>query len=321
MKHRISTGLSLPVIGAPLFIVSGPELVIAQCRAGIIGSFPSLNARPQEELDRWIAMIQGALAATAQENTGRRCAPFAVNLIANRASNSRLEHDLAICVQRRVPIVITSMGAPAEIAEAVHSYGGLVLHDVISSRHAEKALRDGADGLILVAAGAGGHGGTLNPIAFTQEVRGFHDGPLILSGGITTGRGVFAARAMGADLAYVGTRFVATKEANALPAYKEMIVDSRAEDIVYTSQFSGVKANYLKGSIVAAGLDPDQLPGSNNEGRYVISPGRPKAWSSIWGAGHGVGSIHDVLSTGDLVQRMTEEYRAAQQQAFADDFR
>jgi nitronate monooxygenase len=320
MKNRISAGLSLPVIGAPLFIVSGPELVIAQCRAGIVGSFPSLNARPQEELDRWIATIQDALSATAADNEGRRCAPFAVNLIASRVSNARLEHDLAVCVRRRVPIIITSMGAPAEIAEAVHSYGGIVLHDVISSRHAEKALRDGADGLVLVAAGAGGHGGTLNPIAFTHEVRGFHDGPLILSGGITTGKGVFAARAMGADLAYIGTRFVATEEANALPAYKQMIVESRAEDITYTSQFSGVKANYLKGSIVAAGLDPDRLAGSDHEGRYVAGAARAKAWSSIWGAGHGVGSINDVLSTGALVLRMKAEYLAAQRQALDDDF-
>lgn len=313
MKHRIRTGLSLPVIGAPLFIVSDPELVIAQCRAGIIGSFPALNARPQEELEKWIARIQDALAGD------RRCAPFAVNLIANRASNSRLEQDLAACVRRRVPIIITSMGAPTEIVEAVHSYGGLVLHDVISSSHAEKALRAGADGLILVCAGAGGHAGTLNPIAFTREVRAFHGGLLILSGGITSGQGVFAAIAIGADLAYVGTRFIATREANAPPEYKQMIVDSRAEDIVYTAYFSGVKANYLKGSIVVAGLDPELLRASV-EGSYVAGNDRPKTWSAIWGAGQGVGSINDVLPTSSLVERMIAEYRAGRQKAIADEY-
>jgi nitronate monooxygenase len=317
MKQLLSEGLSLPVIAAPLFIVSGPALVIAQCRAGIVGSFPALNARPQEELEAWVVQIQEALAAAGPAPPYRRPAPFAVNLIVNRASNQRLDHDLAVCVRRRVPIVITSLGAPAEIADAVHGYGGIVLHDVISTRHAEKALQAGADGLILVCAGAGGHAGLLNPIAFTQEVRSFHDGPLILSGGISNGRAVFAARAMGADLAYIGTRFIATEEANAVPAYKQMILDSRAEDIVYTPHFSGIRANYLKGSVLAAGLDPDNLPLTGAEGRYVAGPERPKAWSAIWGAGQGVGAIDDILPTASLVMRMVAEYHAARDEAIS----
>ncbi|WP_168791329.1 NAD(P)H-dependent flavin oxidoreductase [Paraburkholderia aromaticivorans] len=317
MRHTLSAGLSLPVIGAPMFIVSGPELVIAQCRAGIIGSFPALNARQEAEFEPWIVRIKAALAVSAGEARAVAPAPFAVNLCANRSSNRRLEHDLDVCARQQVPIVITNMSSPREIAQTVHGYGGIVLHDVINSGHAEKALHAGADGLILVCGGAGGHGGTLNPFAFIQEVRSFHHGLLILSGGISNGRGVFAAQAMGVDLAYIGTRFIATEEADAVPAYKQMIVDSRADDIVYTSYFSGIKANYLKSSISIAGLDPDNLPASDHEGRYVAGPDKPKAWKDIWGAGQGVGAIHDVPPVALLVARMRKEYLAARDEQLA----
>jgi nitronate monooxygenase len=303
--------LRLPVIGAPMFIVSGPELVLAQCKAGIVGAFPALNARPQEELDRWLTRIEGELAAYRTAHPRAVVAPFAVNQIVH-ASNSRLEADLEVCVAHRVPVVITSLRAPHAVVDRVHAYGGLVFHDVISVRHAEKALEGGVDGLILVCAGAGGHAGTLSPFALVSEVRRFYAGTLILSGAITNGAGVLAAQAMGCDLAYLGTRFIATREANAADRYKQMIVESSAADIAYTPFFSGVHGSYLKQSIRAAGLDPESLPAAP-AGRmdYDRRDDRPKAWKDIWGAGQGVGNIDSVLGVGELVDRLEGEYRDA----------
>jgi nitronate monooxygenase len=303
--------LSLPVIGAPMFIVSVPALVIAQCRAGIVGAFPALNARPKEMLETWIVEIKEALAAF-EAATGRKAAPFAVNQIVH-ASNDRLEHDVAVCVRQRVPIVITSLRPPSEVVEAVHSYGGIVLHDVISIRHAEKALEQGVDGLILVCAGAGGHAGTLSPFALVSEIRRFYDGTVILSGAIANGRAILAAQAIGADLAYIGTRFIATSEANVGEDYKRMLVEGAAKDIVYTNAISGVHGNYLRASLVAAGLDPDNLPegGKDKMNFAARERNRPTAWRDIWGAGQGLGSIGDVPKVAALVERLRAEYAEA----------
>jgi len=293
--------LSLPAIGAPLFIVSNPDLVIAQCRGGIIGAFPALNARPKEELDGWLTRIRGAL--------GPGDAPFAVNQIVH-ASNDRLEHDLEVCGRHRVPVIITSLRAPGEVVRAVHGWGGLVFHDVTNLRHAEKALEAGVDGLILVAAGAGGHAGTLSPFALVAEVRRIWDGPVILSGAITHGRQILAAQAMGADLAYMGTRFIATAEANAKPEYKEMVVASSAADIVYTPFFTGVHGNYLKPSIAAQGLDPDALPAADKT-KMSFGSTHVRAWRDIWGAGQGVGAISDAPPAAEVIARLKREYAEA----------
>jgi len=304
--------LALPVIGSPMFIVSNPELVIAQCQAGIIGAFPALNARPAEELERWLTRIQHALDEHRAAHPHAKVAPYAVNQIVHH-SNDRLQHDLDVCVRHRVPIVITSLRAPHDAVPAIHSYGGLVFHDVINVRHAEKALEAGVDGLILVCAGAGGHAGTLSPFALVSEVRRFYDGPLILSGAITKGGHVLAAQAMGADLAYMGTRFIATHEANAPEAYKQMIVESSAKDVVYTNLFTGVLGNYLRGIIEASGLDPDDLPSADKSTMKFGSGGsnKSKAWRDIWGAGQGVGNIEHVASAREVIEQLGREYRSA----------
>jgi nitronate monooxygenase len=303
--------LRIPVIGAPMFIVSGPKLVIAQCKAGIVGGFPALNARPQSMLDEWLAQISEELAAHKKSNPGIPVAPFAVNQIVHQ-SNSRLEHDVEKCVKYKVPIVITSLRPPAEVVDAVHSYGGIVFHDVINIRHAHKAIDQGVDGIITVCAGAGGHAGTTSPFALVKEVRKIFGGTIILSGSMSRGNDALAAQAMGADLAYFGTRFIATQEANAPLAYKEMIVDSAAADIVYTNLFTGVHGSYLKGSVVNAGLDPDDLPeGELRHMNFASGSSNTKAWRDIWGAGQGVGTIDDIPSVADLVERMEAEYRDA----------
>ena len=302
--------MSLPVIAAPLFIVSNPALVIEQCLAGVIGSFPALNARPKGALEPWIVDIKSALASRRAAEPMARVAPFAVNQIIHH-SNDRLEHDLALCVKHEVPVIITSLSVPHEVVKAAHGYGGVVFHDVISIRHAHKALEAGVDGLILVCAGAGGHAGTLSPFALLREVRRFYDGPLILSGAITDGAGVLAAQAMGADFAYLGTRFIATREANAAEAYKQMIVDSNAADILYTPTFTGVHGNYLRHSVLAAGLNPDDLPVRDKHAMNFGSSRPAKAWKDIWGAGQGVGNITDAPSTREVVVRMRQEYIAA----------
>jgi len=304
--------LTLPVVGAPLFIVSVPDLVIAQCKAGIVGAFPALNARPKELLEEWIVRIKTELADYQKAHPNARVAPFAVNQIVH-ASNDRLDHDVAMCVKHQVPIMITSLRPPLEVVQAAHSYGGVVWHDVISLRHAEKAAEQGVDGLILVCAGAGGHAGTLSPFALLPEVRRFFKGTISLSGAIATGHSILAAQALGADLAYVGTRFVASKEGNAAESYKNMIVDSAASDIVYTPLFTGVHGNYLKKSVVAAGLDPENLPTADKSKMNFGSGGntKQKAWKDIWGAGQGVGNMHDVPAVADLVARLKREYDAA----------
>ena len=303
--------LRIPVIGAPMFIVSGPKLVIAQCKAGIIGGFPALNARPQSMLDAWLAQISEELAAHEKSNPGIPVAPFAVNQIVHQ-SNSRLEHDVEKCIKYKVPIVITSLRPPAEVVDAVHSYGGIVFHDVINIRHAQKAIDQSVDGIITVCAGAGGHAGTTSPFALVKEVRKIFDGTIILSGSMSRGNDALAAQAMGADLAYFGTRFIATQEANAPSAYKEMIVDSVAADIVYTNLFTGVHGSYLKGSVVNAGLDPDDLPeGELRHMNFASGSSKAKARRDIWGAGQGVGTIDDIPSVADLVERMEAEYREA----------
>jgi nitronate monooxygenase len=301
--------LALPVIGSPLFIISNPDLVLAQCKSGIVGSFPALNARPKALLEEWLTRITGELEAHAAAHPGERVAPFAVNQIIHQ-SNERLDHDLDLCVKYRVPLIITSLKAPGDFVKRFHEYGALVFHDVTSVRHAEKALEAGVDGLILVCAGAGGHAGTLSPFALVGEVRRFHDGPIVLSGAIANGQSILAAQAMGADLAYMGTRFIATREANAAERYKEMIVRAAADDIVYTPFFTGVHGNYLKPSIVAAGLDPDHLPAADKSAMNFGS-NRAKPWKDIWSAGQGVGNIHDVLPTAQVIARLKEEYRAA----------
>jgi len=304
--------LSLPVIGSPMFIVSGPELVIAQCKAGIVGSFPALNARPAEVLEQWLQRITSELDDYRAKNPDKPVAPFAVNQIVHQ-SNDRLQHDVEMCVKYKVPIVITSLRAPNEVVDAIHSYGGIVLHDVINIRHAKKALEAGVDGLILVCAGAGGHAGTLSPFALVSEVRQFFDGPIALSGSIAHGRQILAAQAMGADFAYMGTRFIATQEANAAGEYKQMLIDSAANDIVYSSLFTGVHGNYLKKSIAKAGMDPDNLPEADKSTMSFGSGGssKSKAWRDIWGAGQGVGVIADSPPVGDLVARLKREYDAA----------
>ena len=305
--ESIKAGLRLPVLSSPMFVVSGPELVIEQCKAGVIGSFPSLNARPQEDLDKWLTRIESELASAAKAQPTRQVAPFAVNLIVNRA-NQRLAHDTEVVIRHKVPIVITSLSAPTEIVPLVHAYGGLVFHDVIKVRHAEKALEAGVDGIIAVCGGAGGHAGTLNPFALVNELRRIHKGPLILSGAITDGSAILAAQAMGCDLAYIGTRFIATRESNAKEGYKQMIVESNSGDIVYTPLFSGVHGSYLAGSIRNAGLDPNNLPLQEAPGLYRNRDQRPKTWTEIWGAGQGVGNIDDIPHVSDLVNRLEQEY-------------
>jgi nitronate monooxygenase len=310
----LKDGLTLPVIGAPMFIVSGPELVIAQCKAGIVGSFPALNARPAHVLDEWLARITRELGEFRSANPDRKIAPFAVNQIAH-ASNDRLLHDVDVCAKHEVPIIITSLRAPREVVERVHAYGGIVLHDVTTIRHAKKALDEGVDGLILVCAGAGGHAGTISPFALVREVRRFYDGAIVLSGAISHGSAVLAAQAIGADLAYIGTRFIASAEANAKPEYKQMLVESSAADIVYTSYFSGVHGNYLKQSIRAAGLDPDNLPvGEKGKMSFASDRERPKAWRDIWGSGQGIGAIDDVPPVAEIVERLRREYDEARRQ-------
>jgi len=304
--------LSLPVIGSPLFIASGPELVIEQCKAGIVGSFPALNARPQHLLDAWLTRIRRELEAHAAANPDAKVAPFAVNQIAH-ASNDRLAQDMATCVQHKVPIIITSLRPPREIVDAVHGYGGLVFHDVISVRHARKAVEQGVDGVIVVCAGAGGHAGVGSPFALVREIREFFDGTLILAGAMSSGADVLAAQVIGADMAYIGTRFLATTEANAMPEYKQMIVESSSDDVVYSSLFTGVKGNYLRGSIAAAGLDPDNMPEADKTTMNFGSGGNmeKKAWRDIWSAGQGVGNIHEVRPAREVIARMVEEYNDA----------
>ena len=310
-KH-IEDNISMPVIGAPLFLVSGPDLVIAQCKAGIIGSFPALNARPQHVLEEWIVRIKTELAEYQKQNPDAKVAPFAVNQICH-GSNDRLMQDMETCVKHEVPIIITSLRPPAEVVEAAHSYGGLVYHDVISVRHAKKAAEQGVDGLILVCAGAGGHAGALSPFALLREVKKWFDGTLILSGSIGDGHAVASAIALGADFAYLGTRFIATEEANADPEYKKMLEASAAEDIVYSSLFTGVHGNYLKPSIKNAGLDPDNLPDADKSSMNFGSGGNTdsKAWKDIWGSGQGIGAIKDSPSVAELVDRIKSEYQSA----------
>jgi nitronate monooxygenase len=301
--------LRLPVIGAPLFIVSNPDLVIAQCRAGIVGSFPALNARPKQALDDWLSRITETLAAHDAANPGAPSAPFAVNQIVHR-TNERLDHDVALCVKYRVPVVITSLGARQDVNDAIHSYGGVVLHDIINNAFARKAIEKGADGLIAVAAGAGGHAGTLSPFALVAEIRAWFDGPVALSGAISTGNGILAAQAAGADLAYIGSAFIATAEANATEGYKQAIVDGAANDIVYTNLFTGVHGNYLKASIRAAGLNPEALPVSDPSAMN-FGGGASKAWRDIWGAGPGVGSVRAVVPAAERITGWIGEYEAA----------
>jgi nitronate monooxygenase len=303
--------LRLPVVGAPLFIVSNPDLVIAQCKAGIVGSFPALNARPQSMLDEWIHRITEELAAWDRDNPDRPAAPFAVNQIVHR-SNDRLQADMATCAKWKVPIVITSLGAIAEVNQGVQSWGGITLHDIIHDRFARKAVEKGATGLIAVSAGAGGHAGTLSPFALVQEIRQWFDGPLCLSGAIATGQAVLAAQAMGADLAYIGSPFIATDEANAVEAYKRGIVEGRASDIVYSSYFTGVHGNYLRASIEAAGMDPANLPeGDHKKMDFAGGEGSKKAWKDIWGSGQGIGAIDRVRPAGDYVAELARQYRNA----------
>ncbi|WP_315837384.1 nitronate monooxygenase family protein [Bradyrhizobium prioriisuperbiae] len=307
--------LSLPVIGSPLFIVSNPDLVIAQCKAGIVGSFPALNARPAALLDEWLARIIEELAAHDKAHPERPSAPFAVNQIVHK-SNNRLDQDMALCEKYRVPVIITSLGAREELNQAVHGWGGIVFHDVINQKFAHKAVEKGADGLVLVAAGAGGHAGQISPLAFVAETRKWFDGPIALSGAIANGRAIRAARVLGADFAYIGSAFIATKEANAVDTYKQMITASGAEDIVYSNLFTGVHGNYLKPSIVAAGMDPENLPVSDpskmNFGTDASGErAKPKAWKEIWGSGQGVGSIEQVLPAAELIARFKKEYDEA----------
>jgi nitronate monooxygenase len=304
--------LALPVIGSPMFIVSNPDLVIEQCKAGIVGSFPALNARPESVLEEWLLRITTELAEYKAAHPEKKVAPFAVNQIVH-GSNARLLHDVELCVKYKVPVIITSLRAPDQVVEAVHSYGGLVFHDVTTIAHAQRALKAGVDGLILVCHGAGGHAGKLSPFALVPEVREFYDGTIILSGAIASGDAILAAQSIGADLAYIGTRFIATREANAAEGYKQALVDSIGEDIVYSSLFTGVHGNYLRSSIVAAGMDPDQLPEGDKStmdfGAGNISGA--KAWRDIWGAGQGTGQIHEVLPAGDLIARLGREYQQA----------
>ena len=302
----------LPIIGAPLFIISNPKLVIAQCKAGIVGAMPSLNARPAAQLDEWLHEITETLAAHDRDHPEAPAAPFAINQIVHK-TNDRLEHDMAVCAQYRVPIVITSLGARTDINDAVHGWGGVVLHDIINNMFAKKAIEKGADGLIAVAAGAGGHAGVKSPFALVQEIREWFDGPLALSGALSTGDGVLAARAMGADFAYIGSAFIATEEARASDEYKQCIVDSNSDDIVYSSLFTGVHGNYLKASIRNAGMDPDNLPESDPS-KMSFGGGegsKSKAWKDIWGCGQGIGAVKSVVPAAELIARLRREYEAA----------
>lgn len=309
----LTENLRLPVIGSPLFIIAHPQLTLAQCKAGIIGAFPALNARPESQLDEWLHQMTEELAAHDAANPTRKAAPFAVNQIVH-TSNRRLEHDLGLCVKYKVPIVISSLGAVPEVNAAIHSYGGIVLHDVINNRHAQSAIRKGADGLIAVAAGAGGHAGTTSPFALIQEIREWFQGPLLLAGAIATGSGILAAQAMGADMAYIGSLFIASEEARASDAYKHALTESTAKDIVYSSYFTGVHGNYLRQSIAAAGLDPDHLPEADPSKMDFAKPrDDAKAWRDIWGAGQGVGAIKSVEPVAAIVDRLESEYRAARQ--------
>ncbi|MBL8301157.1 MAG: nitronate monooxygenase [Ideonella sp.] len=301
--------LPLPIIGAPLFIISNPKLVIAQCQAGVVGSMPALNARPAEQLDDWLAEITETLAAWDKAHPERPAAPFAINQIVHK-SNDRLEHDMAVCAKYKVPIVITSLGARTDVNDAVHAWGGVVLHDIINDFFARKAIEKGADGLIAVAAGAGGHAGVKSPFALIQEIREWFDGPVALSGSIASGGAVLAAQAMGADFAYIGSAFIATEEARAEQAYKQMIVDSNSDDIVYSNLFTGVHGNYLKGSIRNAGLDPDALPESDPS-KMNFGGGARKAWKDIWGCGQGIGAVKEVVPAKVLIDRLVREYAEA----------
>ena len=312
IPDSIKDNISIPVIGAPLFLISVPDLVIAQCKAGIIGSFPALNARPQHVLEEWIVRIKTELKEYQEQNPDKKVAPFAVNQIC-RGSNDRLQGDMEICVKHEVPIIITSLRPPAEVVEAAHSYGGLVFHDVINVRHAKKAADMGVDGLILVCAGAGGHAGALSPFALLREVKSWFDGTIILSGSIGDGYSVASALALGADFAYLGTRFIATHEANAEPEYKQMLIESSANDIVYSNLFTGVLGNYLKPSIQNAGLDPDNLPTADKSAMNFGSGGNTdsKAWKDIWGSGQGIGLIEDAPTVESLVERIRAEFSEA----------
>ncbi|MCF7549340.1 nitronate monooxygenase family protein [Pseudonocardia sp. WMMC193] len=312
LPDSLTAELRVPLVAAPLFISSTPELVIAQCTSGVVGSFPALNARPASELRRWIATIDSALKAFRRDHPTAKVAPFAVNQIVHR-SNERLEQDIEACVEHEVPIVITSLGARTDLNEAIHSYGGLVLHDVISNEFAKKAIDKGADGVIAVAAGAGGHAGAISPFALVNEIRSWFDGPLVLGGAIGHGRSILAAQAAGADLAYVGSAFLATAEANAPDGYKDMLAESTAKDIVYTNLFTGVHGNYLRGSIAASGLDPDDLPSSDPTQMNFGSGGNmdARAWKDIWGSGQGISTIHRTVPAADLVTRLADEYETA----------
>ena len=305
-------GLKFPVIGSPLFIISNPKLVIAQCTSGVVGSMPALNARPAAQLEEWLAEITEALAAWDRAHPDNPAAPFAINQIVHK-SNDRLEHDMQVCAKYKVPIVITSLGAREDVNQAVHAWGGIVLHDVINNKFARKAVEKGADGLIAVAAGAGGHAGTKSPFALVQEIRDWFDGPLALSGSIASGGAILAAQAMGADFAYIGSAFIATEEARAVDAYKQMIVDCDSDDIVYSNFYTGVLGNYLKGSIRNAGMDPDNLPQSDPSKMNFGGGGAAKAWKDIWGCGQGIGAIREVLPTAELVARLKREYQQARQ--------
>ena len=308
----LKDNLRLPVVASPLFIISNPDLTQAQCKAGVVGSFPALNARPEAQLDEWLAKITEELADYNAKNPEKPAAPFAVNQIVH-TSNKRLEHDLMMCVKYKVPIVISSLGAVPEVNEAIKSYGGIVLHDIITNRHAKSAIKKGATGLIAVATGAGGHAGRLSPFALIQEIREWFDGPLLLSGSIANGGAVLAAQAMGADMAYIGSPFIATHEARAADEYKQMIVASNADDIVYSNYFTGIHGNYLKPSIVASGMDPDHLPEADPSKMDFsqATTGGAKAWKDIWGCGQGIGAVKEVTSTADLVGRLEREYIAA----------
>ena len=307
--------LPLPIIGSPLFIISNPKLVIAQCTSGVLGAMPALNARPAAQLDEWLAEITEALAAHNKAHPDKPAAPFAINQIVHK-SNDRLEHDMALCVKYKVPVIITSLGAREEVNQAAHSYGGVVLHDVINNKFARKAIEKGADGLIAVAAGAGGHAGVKSPFALVQEIRQWFDGPLALSGSIATGSAVLAAQAMGADFAYMGSAFIATHEARAAEDYKQAIVECNSDDIIYSSLFTGVHGNYLAPSIRAAGLDPEHLPESDPS-KMNFGGDAKKAWKDIWGSGQGIGAITEVQSTADFVAQLRREYRAARERLLA----
>ena len=309
-KQKLLESLRLPVIGAPLFIVSTPKLVIEQCKSGIIGAFPALNARKEDELESWLINISQELEVFKKNNPERKVAPYAVNQIVHQ-SNTRLKIDVEMCVKYKAPIVITSLRPPAEVVEAVHSYGGLVFHDVINMRHAKKAISQGVDGIIAVCAGAGGHAGTISPFALIKEIKDVFDGFVILSGSMSNGRDVLAAECIGADLAYMGRRFIATKEANAVDEYKDMIIDSDADDIVYSSLFTGIHGSYLKGSIIKSGIDPENLElGDKNTMNFDSSESKAKAWKDIWGAGQGVGSMKDIPNVSDLVDEIEQDYNS-----------